>query len=96
MPDRRPADADVALLLGLPVTDRTEAEAFIRRLADLGLGYHFDDGAVDCLAGNGLVTRRVAERIDLRIDACYDAWRLSGADLRHDCPIGCLLAAEGL
>lgn len=88
--------ADVTALLALPVTDRPEAEAFIRELARLGLAYHFDDGAVDCLHGNGHVDLDEARQIDAKIAAAYDAWEASGADLKTDCPIGFLIEVEGL
>jgi hypothetical protein len=82
-------------LLALPVTNRPEAEAFIRLLGELGLIYHFEDGAVDCLFGNGLVTEGEAAAIDTKVDACYSAWRASGADLQEDCPIGYALQVLG-
>jgi hypothetical protein len=85
---------DTTALLALPVNDRPQAEAFIAALRALNLGYHFDDGAVDCLHGNGLVPLDEAKEIDAKIDACYCAWRASGADLQHDCPIGYLLALD--
>lgn len=83
--------ADVAALLAMPVEDRPQAEAFITALHAAGLDYNFDDGAVDCLHGNGLVAEGEASAIDAKIDACYCAWRASGADLQHDCPLGFLL-----
>lgn len=93
--------AEMAALIAMPVNNRPEAEAFIQRLHELGLSYHFDDGAVDCLHGtqiNGvpLVTLEEAEAIDLHVQACYIAWEESGADLRHDCPIGHALKVMGL
>lgn len=87
---------DPSDLIALPVGNRAEAEAFIRRLSALGLSYHFDDGAVECLHGNGLVTQAEAEDIDLKIADAYEAWEASGADLKHDCPIGFLIEVEGL
>lgn len=90
------AQVDCTELLALPVTDRPEAEAFIAKLHALGLGYHFDDGAVDCLFGNSLVTEAEAMLIDTKVDDCYRAWQASGADLMHDCPIGHLLKCEGI
>lgn len=78
----------VAEIIAMPVTNRAEAEAFIAALGKLGLGYHFDDGAVDCLHGNGHVTLAEAEAIDRQVGACYEAWEASGADLLYDCPIG--------
>lgn len=87
---------DVTVLLAMPVTDRAEAEAFIRVLHSLDLAYHFDDGAVDCLHGNGLVTLEEAVEIDAKIAAAYAAWEADGADMAHDCPIGFLLELEGL
>lgn len=83
--------ADVTALLAMPVSDRPEAESFIGALADLGLAYHFDDGAVDCLHGNGHVDLAEARQIDAKIAAAYVAWEASGADLRTDCPIGHLI-----
>lgn len=73
------------------ITDRPSAERFLTALHREGLDYHFDDGAVDCLFGNKLVGQECAEFIDDQVDACYDAWRASGADLQHDCPIGFML-----
>lgn len=70
------------------VTDRPSAEAWIKALHDAGLSYHFDDGAMNCLHYNGLVTATAARLIDRRVSQCYAAWRTSGADLQHDCPIG--------
>lgn len=86
---------DVSALLAMPVNDRPQAEAFLKALCDAGLSYHLDDGAVDCLHGNGLVTEGEASAIDTKIDACYCAWRASGANLQTDCPIGYLLECEG-
>lgn len=86
----------VTALIAMPVTNRKEAEAFIARLNDLGMAYHFDDGAVDCLYGNGHVTLDEAHQIEVKISECYDAWRASGANLRFDCPIGYLLTCEGV
>lgn len=83
---------DATELLAMPVGNRAEAEAFIETLARLGLVYHFDDGAVDCLHGNGHVTLEQARQIDDRISQCYTAWEASGANLWDDCPIGHLLA----
>ncbi len=83
--------ADVTALLAMPVSDRPEAESFIGALADLGLAYHFDDGAVDCLHGNGHVDLDEARQIDAKIAAAYAAWEASGADLMDDCPIGHLI-----
>lgn len=79
-------------LLAMPVSNRAEAEAFITALHGLDLDYHFDDGAVDCLHGNGLVSLADAEAIEAKIADCYTAWEASGADLYHDCPIGHLLS----
>ena len=92
--------ATIADLIAMPVTNRTEAEAWIRALHEQELSYHFDDGAVDCLHGtlvNGvpLVTLEQAVAIDLHVQACYMAWEASGADLRHDCPIGYCLEIMG-
>jgi hypothetical protein len=83
--------ADLSHLLAMPIKTRREAEAFIEALCALGLDYHFDDGADDCLHRNGLVTEEEAEQIDDRVKACYAAWQASGADLYHDCPIGHML-----
>lgn len=80
--------ADVAPLLAMTVATRPDAEAFITALFEAGLGHHFDDGAVDCLHGNGLVTVEQAEAIDALVSDCYAAFETSGADLRDDCPIG--------
>lgn len=79
---------DCTALIAMPVTTRPEAEAWIEALMAAGLDYHFDDGAVDCLHGNGLVTYDDAVAINLHVQACYIAWEQSGADLYHDCPIG--------
>lgn len=86
-----PVLVDCAELLAMPVTTRPEAEAFLDALYKAGLDHHFDDGAVECLHGNGLVTREDAVQIEARVEACYVAWEASGADLFHDCPIGHLL-----
>lgn len=82
-------------LIAMPVTTRPEAEAFIEALHALNLMHHFDDGAVDCLHGNNLVSLDDAEAIDALVEDCYDAWRESGADLMHDCPIGHALKIMG-
>lgn len=87
---------DVTALIAMPVTNRREAEAFITGLNALGLAYHFDDGAVDCLHGNGHVTLDEAGQIEAKVSDCYETWRASGANLRHDCPIGFLLTCEGV
>lgn len=79
---------DATALLALPVSTRPEAEAFIDALFAAGLGYHFDDGAVDCLAGNGLVSAEDAEAIEEQVNGCYMAFEWSGADMATDCPIG--------
>lgn len=86
---------DITELRALPLRDRTDAEAYIRKLHALGLAYHFDDGAVDCLHRNGHVTLAEAEEIDNDIGRVYECWRAAGADLRTDCPIGYLLELEG-
>lgn len=80
----------------MPVTNRAEGEAFIEALHGLGLMHHFDDGAVDCLYGNGLVTKGEAHAIDGKVAACYQAWELSGADMMNDCPIGHALKVMNL
>lgn len=77
--------------LRAPITDRPSAETFLRALHAAGLDYHFDDGAVDCLYGNNLVSRADAELVDRQVGACYRAYEAAGADLRHDCPIGFML-----
>jgi len=87
--------ADLTRLLALPVTTRYEAETFIRELNALGLMHHFDDGAIDCLYGNGLVTLDEAAAIDRRVALVYAAWKASGADMRDDCPIGYCLGVLG-
>lgn len=87
---------DVTALLALPVTNRPEAEAFLTKLHELGLSYHLEDGAVDCLHGNNHVTLADAYAIEAKVDACYAAWQASGADLQHDCPIGHLLKCMGV
>lgn len=84
-----PDQATINALLRMPVTDRPEAEAFITALHAADLLYHFDDSAVDCLhESNALVSREAAEAIQDRVNACYDAWEASGADMWDDCPIG--------
>ena len=85
---------DTTALLAMPVNDRPQAEAFIAALHALNLGYHFDDGAVDCLHNNGLVPLNEAQQIDAKIDACYCAWRASGANLQDDDPLGFLNELE--
>lgn len=75
-------------IVDMPITSRAEGEAFIRQLGELGLLHHFDDGAVDCLHGNGLVTLEDAKIIDRKVMETYMAWEKSGADLMNDCPIG--------
>lgn len=77
-----------AVALHEPIADRPAAERFIEALHAASLSYHFDDGAVDCLHRNGLLSLEDAERVDRQIAACYAAWEASGADLRTDCPIG--------
>jgi hypothetical protein len=73
------------------ITDRASAESFLRALKAEGLDYHFDDGALDCLYRNGATDVECAKFIGNQVDACYDAWRESGADLYVDCPIGFIL-----
>lgn len=87
--------ADLSNLLSLPITTRPEAEVFIRELHGLGLSYHFDDGAVDCLHGNGLVTLDEAAAINAQVELVYAAWEASGADMWNDCPIGYCLEVMG-
>jgi hypothetical protein len=91
-----PTTNNTTALLAMTVTDRPEAEAFIFALCDLGLSHHFDDGAVDCLHGNGLVTKEEAETINALVEDCYAAWEASGADLKVDCPIGHVLKWHAL
>lgn len=67
------------------INERADAERFIRGLYDLGLIHHFDDGAIDCLFGNGLCSHAQARCIDGKISRCYEVW--NGKD-RDDCPIG--------
>ena len=75
---------------------------FPPQLVALGLDYHFDDGAVDCLHGsedeNGfpLLTLEEAVIVDIKVADCYDCFAASGADLSVDCPIGHSLKAQGL
>lgn len=88
------APFDLTALLALPVTDRPEAEAFIRGLIDLDLMYHFDDGAVDCLHGNGKVDEGEALAIDAKVDAVFAAFRNSGADMNLDDPFAYALNYE--
>lgn len=83
----------VPALLAMPVTSRPEAEAFIDALVVARLDYHFDDGAVDCLAGNGHVTREAAGLIDEQVQRCYAAFEAAGADMSEDCPIGHMIGA---
>lgn len=83
----------VADLIAMPVKSRAEGEAFIDALFTAGLGYHFDDGAAECLHGNGLCTADEADAIEEQVNACYMAWEWSGADMRVDCPIGHALKA---
>lgn len=83
--------AELPEVMRAEISDRPSAEAFLRALHAEGLDYHFDDGAVDCLHGNGLVDEPCAMWIDSQVDACYAAWTASGADLEHDCPIGFML-----
>jgi hypothetical protein len=71
-----------------PIATRAAAERFIEALHAAGLSYHFDDGAIDCLHRNGLLSIDDARRVDQQIVDCYAAWEASGADLAHDCPIG--------
>jgi hypothetical protein len=85
---------DLPMAMREPITNRAESEAFITALHGEGLGHHFDDGAVDCLFGNGLVDEACAMAIDSQVDACYRAFEAEGADLMNDCPIGFLLKLE--
>lgn len=87
---------DAADLIAMPVSNRSEAEAFIARLHALELGHHFDDGAIECLFGNGRVSLEQAIQIENKVADCYTAWESSGADLREDCPIGHLLKLMGV
>jgi alkylation response protein AidB-like acyl-CoA dehydrogenase len=75
-------------LIAMPIKTRPEAEAFIAALFAARLGYHFDDGAVDCLHGNNLCTVEEAEAIEEQVNACYMAFEWSNADMANDCPIG--------
>jgi hypothetical protein len=85
---------DLPAVLRQEVTNREEAERFLRALHAEGLDYHLDDGALDCLYRNGAVDVECAKFIGAQVDACYMAWVASGADLYHDCPIGFLLKVE--
>jgi hypothetical protein len=82
-------------LIAMPIGDRAQAEAFISALQAAGLMHHFDDGAVDCLHGNGLVDLPTAVAIDECVARCYVAWEQSGADMHNDCPIGYALQIMG-
>lgn len=77
--------------LNAPVVDIVTAEAFMRELHRLQLGFHFDDGAIECLFENKLVTRRDAWQIDAQVSDCYAAWRQASRDPKIDCPIGFFL-----
>lgn len=69
--------------LRAPITTLADGEAFIRELVDQDLSYHFDDGAVDCLHGNGLLTLDEAKVVDAQVAALY------GLDWgKAQCPIG--------
>lgn len=74
-----------------PIETRADAETFLRALKAADLDYHFDDGAIDCLYRNGLISEGHAMLIDSQVDACYREFERAGADLRTDCPIGFML-----
>lgn len=62
-----------------------QAKKYIEYLHQSELMFHFEDGAVDCLYGNGVCTLAQARAIDERIDAIYEA----GLDWgEFECPIG--------
>lgn len=86
---------EITAALRAPITDRKTAEAFMDELFRLGLDHHFDDGAVECLHGNGHITLDEAKMIDEQVRLCYDAYEAGGADLMHDCPIGYMLKISG-
>lgn len=88
---KRPELTRPTAALLAPIETREQAEAFLRELVRLRLDYHFDDGAIDCLCDNGVVSRQTATVIDAQVDRCYAAWEASGADLMNDCPIGFVL-----
>lgn len=79
-------------LLLVPVVDMDTATAFLTELNRLDMDYHFDDGAVECLYGNGVVTLKTARVINTQVDRCYAAWEAEARDMMHDCPIGYMLA----
>jgi hypothetical protein len=87
-------------LLAIQINSRADAEAFIMRLCEMGLCYHFEDDPVECLTGpytNGKtrVSAEEATAIGERVQRCYDAWRASGADMRDDCPISFAIECLG-
>lgn len=95
MVQRWRAGITVTELLAMPVTSRPEAEAFIEALHHAGLSHHFDDGAVNCLVWNDMVSTADAVAIEAQVSRCYVAWRDSGADMANDCPIGHALKVMG-
>jgi len=74
------------------VVDSSTAKLFIKRLQANKLIFHFDDGAVECLYGNGVVTREQADTIDRRVDEIY-ALELDWGEF--GCPIGYCLHVMG-
>ena len=75
--------------LTYPILNLAAAQCFILLLAKHGLMHHFDDGAVDTLQHNGIVTAKEATLIDQRVNELY---RFNWGP--YNCPIGFALTHE--
>ena len=59
-------------LLAMPTGNGGESAAFLVQLKHLGLDYHLDDNAAECLHGNGLADYVVAVAIGLKVETCFE------------------------
>lgn len=76
----------VQRLLSLPLTTVDQTKTFMEALHGMGLLFHFEDDATDCLEGK--VSFAEATEINARVQTIYMVWQDAGHDMAEDCPIG--------
>tara|TARA_R100001082_G_scaffold58807_1_gene32596 strand:- start:289 stop:513 length:225 start_codon:yes stop_codon:yes gene_type:complete len=71
----------------------SKAKNFIEKLHKNNLMFHFDDGAIDCLYKNNVVTLEKAKEIDSTLDEIFNANLDWG---QYECPFGYAIYLEKL
>ena len=71
----------------------SKAKNFIEKLHKNNIMFHFDDGAIDCLYKNNVVTLKKAKEIDSTLDEIFNA-NLDWGE--HKCPFGYAIYLEKL